>query len=110
MARRPGANELIVGVATDRSSARSLLFGQGGIAVEVTADHAVGAAAAEHAAGAGDGVPHPGLPPAARLPQPAGPAASMRSPVRWCGCRTWSADIAEIAELDINPLLADSAA
>ena len=41
MARRPQAHELIVGVATDPVFGPVLLFGKGGIAVEVTADHAM---------------------------------------------------------------------
>ncbi|HEY0489202.1 MAG TPA: acetate--CoA ligase family protein, partial [Telluria sp.] len=42
MARRPQAHELIVGVATDPVFGPVILFGQGGVAVEVMADHAVG--------------------------------------------------------------------
>jgi acetyltransferase len=41
MARRPEGRELIVGVATDPVFGPVILFGQGGIAVEVTADHAI---------------------------------------------------------------------
>jgi acetyltransferase len=41
MARRPQAQELIVGVATDPVFGPVLLFGQGGVAVEVTADQSV---------------------------------------------------------------------
>jgi acetyltransferase len=41
MARRPEGRELIVGVATDPVFGPVILFGQGGIEVEVTADHAV---------------------------------------------------------------------
>jgi acetyltransferase len=41
MARRPEGRELIVGVATDQVFGPVILFGQGGIEVEVTADHAV---------------------------------------------------------------------
>jgi acetyltransferase len=42
MARRPGAHELIVGAATDSVFGPVLLFGQGGTAVEVIGDRAVG--------------------------------------------------------------------
>jgi len=42
MARRPNAQELIVGVTTDPVFGPVILFGQGGIAVEVMNDHAVG--------------------------------------------------------------------
>ncbi|CAA7617283.1 conserved hypothetical protein [Candidatus Terasakiella magnetica] len=41
MARRPGAQELIVGVATDPVFGPVIMFGQGGIAVEVIADRAM---------------------------------------------------------------------
>ncbi|MGE5504548.1 MAG: bifunctional acetate--CoA ligase family protein/GNAT family N-acetyltransferase [Actinomycetota bacterium] len=41
MARRPGAQELIVGVATDPIFGPVIMFGQGGIAVEVIADRAM---------------------------------------------------------------------
>jgi acetyltransferase len=41
MARRPEAHELIVGVTTDPVFGPVILFGQGGVAVEVMADHAV---------------------------------------------------------------------
>jgi acetyltransferase len=41
MARRPGAHELIVGAATDPVFGPVLLFGQGGTAVEVIGDRAV---------------------------------------------------------------------
>lgn len=42
MARRPGAYELIVGAMTDPIFGPALLFGEGGTAVEVIADKAVG--------------------------------------------------------------------
>ena len=42
MARRPGAQELILGVATDPVFGPVIMFGQGGIAVEVIADRAMG--------------------------------------------------------------------
>jgi acetyltransferase len=41
MARRPGAHELFIGVATDPIFGPVILFGQGGTAVEVVADRAV---------------------------------------------------------------------
>jgi acetyltransferase len=107
MARRPEAHELIVGVTTDPVFGPIILFGQGGIAVEVMADHAVS------------------LPPLNMVL-----ARDLISRTRICKllagyrnqapadidaiCRVLIqvshlvADIAEIAELDINPLLADS--
>lgn len=41
MAQRPGAHELIVGIATDAVFGPVLLFGEGGTAVELRKDHAV---------------------------------------------------------------------
>ena len=42
MARRPGAQEIIIGVTTDSIFGPVIMFGQGGIAVEVINDSAVG--------------------------------------------------------------------
>lgn len=106
MARRPLAHELIVGVATDPVFGPVILFGQGGVAVEVTADRAIG------------------LPPlnmvlaremvsrtrVAKLL--AGyrnrPAADIDAICRiLVQVSQMAADIAHIAELDINPLLVE---
>ena len=107
MARRPQALELIVGVSVDPVFGPVVLFGHGGIAVEVTADQAVG------------------LPPLNRVL-----AADLVSRTRvarlLAGYRgrppadmdalcdvlvrvgQLAADLPELAELDINPLLADA--
>ena len=42
MARRPGAQEIIIGVTTDPIFGPVIMFGQGGIAVEVIGDLAIG--------------------------------------------------------------------
>ena len=106
MARRPQGHELIIGVTTDPVFGPVILFGQGGIAVEVMNDSTIG------------------LPPLNMVL-----AADMISRTRvsklLAGYRNRAAadidaicqtliqvaqlvsDIAEIAELDINPLLAD---
>ena len=108
MVRRPRAVELIVGISTDPVFGPVVLFGQGSIAVEVVADQAVG------------------LPPLNRVL-----AADLVSRTRvaklLAGYRDRPAadfdalcdvlvrigqmacDLPELAELDINPLLADSA-
>ncbi len=44
MVRRPDAHELIVGLSQDRTFGPVLLFGQGGVAVEIVADRAMGLA------------------------------------------------------------------
>jgi acetyltransferase len=107
MARRPQAHELIVGVATDPVFGPVILFGQGGVAVEVMADHALA------------------LPPlntvlarelvgrtrVARLL--AGyrnrPPANMAA-ILWTLIQVSQlvSELPELVELDINPLLADS--
>jgi acetyltransferase len=107
MARRPQAHELIVGVTTDPVFGPVILFGQGGIAVEVTADHAIGlpplnmilarelifrTRVAKLLAGYRDR-------------PPADIDAICRTLI---GVSHLVTDMAEIAELDINPLLADS--
>ena len=106
MVRRPNAHELIVGVTTDAVFGPVVLFGQGGTAVEVTADRAVG------------------LPPlntvlaldlisrtriskllaGYRDRSPADISAISRTLIQLAHL---IADIREIVELDINPLLAD---
>ncbi len=106
MIRRPNAHELIVGVTTDAVFGPILLFGQGGTAVEVIADRAVG------------------LPPlntvlarelisrtriskllgGYRGRPPADIGAISRTLIQLAQL---IADIPEIVELDINPLLAD---
>lgn len=108
MARRPDAHELIVGVATDPVFGPVLLFGQGGIAVEVMADHAV-ALPPLNVVLARDMIARTRV---ARLL--AGyrnrPPAAMEAIVNvLMQVSQMVADLPELAELDINPLLADSA-
>jgi acetyltransferase len=108
MARRPQASELIVGITTDPVFGPVILFGQGGIAVEIMDDHAVGLPPLNMVL-ARDMVSRTRV---SKLL--AGyrnrPAADIDAV-----CRTLIqvaqlvTDIPEIAELDINPLLADSA-
>lgn len=106
MIRRPNALELIIGVSTDRVFGPVIVFGQGGVAVEVTADRAIG------------------LPPLNRVlardlisrtrisrllagyrDRPAADLAAIgRTLIQ---VSHLIADIPQIVELDINPLLAD---
>ncbi|HJV53176.1 MAG TPA: bifunctional acetate--CoA ligase family protein/GNAT family N-acetyltransferase [Noviherbaspirillum sp.] len=107
MVRRPDARELIIGVTTDPVFGPVILFGQGGIAVEVTADHAVG------------------LPPLnmvlardmiqrTRVSKLLAAYRNRSAADIDAICRVLIqishliVDIPEIAELDINPLLADA--
>jgi acetyltransferase len=107
MVRRPEGRELIVGVATDPVFGPVILFGHGGIEVEVTNDHAIG------------------LPPlndvlarelidrtrVARLLRgfrhrpPADLDAISRTLIQ---ISDMVIDLPELMELDINPLLADA--
>jgi acetyltransferase len=107
MARRPRAHELIVGIGTDPVFGPVVLFGQGGVAVEVTGDRAVG------------------LPPLNRV-LAADLVGSTRVARLLAGFRDhpradldalydvlvrvgqMAADLPELVELDINPLLADA--
>jgi len=107
MARNPEAHELILGAATDPVFGPVILFGQGGLAVEQAADHAVA------------------LPPlntvlaqelvartrVARLLEGYRnhPKADMDAILAvLVQVSRLVADVPEIVELDINPLLADS--
>ena len=107
MARRPDAQELIIGVTTDPVFGPVILFGQGGIAVEVMDDNTIGFPPLNMVL-ARDMISRTRV---ARLL--AGyrnrPAADIDAI-----CRTLIqiahlvSDIPEIIELDINPLLADA--
>jgi acetyltransferase len=107
MARNPQAHELIAGAATDAVFGPVILFGQGGLAVEAVADHAVAlpplntvlahdligrTRVARQLAGYRN---HP----AADLDAIAAVLVQVSKLV---------ADVPEIVELDINPLLADA--
>ncbi|SME94798.1 acetyltransferase [Tistlia consotensis] len=107
MCRRPGAIELILGLVEDHQFGPAVLFGQGGTAVEVVKDKAIG------------------LPPlnlrlarslmaetriyrllsGYRDTPPADLEAIALALVR---LSELAAELAEVAEVDINPLLADS--
>ncbi len=104
--QRPHAQELIVGVSIDSVFGPVLLFGHGGVAVEVVGDRAVA------------------LPPlndvlarelisrtrvakllAGYRDRPPAELAAVVDVLTACSCML--ADLPELAELDINPLLAD---
>ena len=107
MAQRPGAYELIVGATTDATFGPVILFGQGGTAVEVIADRAV-ALPPLNVALAREVISRTRI---SRLL--AGyrdrPAADQDA---ICGVLIRAAqliaDIPEIVEIDINPLLTDA--
>jgi acetyltransferase len=108
MARRPQANELILGVTTDPVFGPIILFGQGGVAVEVMDDHTLGLPPLNMVL-ARDMVSRTRvakLLAGYRNRPPADIDAICRTLIQVAQLIT---DIPEIAELDINPLLADSA-
>ena len=107
MARRPDARELIIGVTTDGIFGPVILFGQGGIAVEVMKDHAL-ALPPLNSVLAHDLISRTRVAsllaayrnkPAADLDAVSGVLIQVAQLV---------AEIPEIIELDINPLLADA--
>lgn len=107
MVRKPEGRELIIGVATDPIFGPVVLFGQGGIEVEVSADHAIG------------------LPPlntvlarelisrtrvsklleGYRSRQPADVEAICSALIQVCNLII---AVPEIVEMDVNPLLVDA--
>lgn len=107
MVRRRGALELIVGLAEDALFGPIVLFGQGGTAVEVIADRAV-ALPPLNAHLARDLVGRTRI---ARLlagwrdHPPTDLDALLRTLVRLAQI---AVDLPEVAELDVNPLLADA--
>jgi len=107
MARRPRAHELIVGVSTDPVFGPVVLFGQGGVAVEVTADQAIGLPPLNRVLAA-DLV---GRTRAARLlagfrDRPRADMDALYDVLVRVG--QLATDLPELAEMDINPLLADA--
>jgi acetyltransferase len=106
MVRRPNAHELIVGVTTDAVFGPVILFGAGGTAVEVIADRAI-ALPPLNMVLAADLISRTRI---SRLLAgyrdrlPADVAAISRTLIQ---ISHLIADIPEIVELDINPLLAD---
>ena len=107
MARRTGAQELIVGLSTDPLFGPVVLFGQGGTAVEVVADKAVALPPLNMVLARGmiDRTRVARLLAGYRDRPPADMTAICLTLVRVAQLAT---DHAEIAELDINPLFADS--
>jgi len=107
MIRRPGAHELIVGLGEDTQFGPVVLFGQGGTAVEVIADRALTLPPLNLK------LAHDVIHETRIFRQLKGyrdqPAAALDEiALTLVKVAQLAADIAEIAELDINPLLADA--
>ncbi len=106
MARWPDAQELIIGITTDPIFGPVILFGQGGIAVEVLHDHAV-ALPPLNSVLARDMIKRTrvaGLLAGYRNRKPADIDAVSRVLIQVAHL---AAELPEVAELDLNPLLAD---
>lgn len=106
MARWPDAQELIIGITTDPIFGPVILFGQGGIAVEVLHDHAV-ALPPLNSVLARDMIMRTrvaSLLAGYRNRKPADIEAVCRVLIQVAHL---AAELPEVAELDLNPLLAD---
>lgn len=107
MAYRSGARELIVGIASDPAFGPVLLFGEGGTAVEIRRDRAVALPPLD-AELAADLVARTRV--AALLQGYRGRAGVRQAALVDALLRVskMACDLPEVAELDINPLLADA--
>lgn len=106
MIRKPHGAELIAGIATDATFGPVILFGQGGVSVEVVKDRAIGLPPLNDTL-ARDLI---GRTRVARLLRGYRdrPAADLNAIERvLINLATLACDIPELVELDINPLLAD---
>ncbi len=108
MANKPGAHELIAGIATDATFGPVVLFGAGGVAVEVLADRAVGLPPLnEYLARDMIGRTRVAKLLAGYRDRPAANEAAIIDVL--IRLADLAADLPAVAELDINPLLADEA-
>jgi acetyltransferase len=107
MAQRRGAHELIVGVASDPVFGPVILFGEGGTAVELRKDRAVGLPPLNERL-ARDLIGHTQV--SALLAGYRGRAAIDQHALTGALLKVsqMACDLPELAELDINPLLADA--
>ena len=106
MAQRPGAHELIVGIATDAVFGPVILFGEGGTAVELNKQHAV-ALPPLNIPLARDMVARSGLAPLLAGYRGRPPADQPALLATLLKLSQLASDLAWLAELDINPLLVD---
>ncbi|QDL37330.1 bifunctional acetate--CoA ligase family protein/GNAT family N-acetyltransferase [Rhodoferax sediminis] len=106
MAERPGAHELIVGIATDAVFGPVILLGEGGIAVELHKSHAV-ALPPLNANLASDMITRSGLAPLLAGYRGRPPADQKSLVDTLLKVSQMACDLPWLAELDINPLLVD---
>jgi acetyltransferase len=107
MAQRPGALELIVGIATDAVFGPVLLLGEGGTAVELRKNHAV-ALPPLNANLALDMVERSNLAPLLAGYRGRAPADQQALLATLQKVSQMACDLPWLAELDINPLLVDA--
>jgi acetyltransferase len=107
MAQRPGALELIVGIATDAVFGPVLLLGEGGTAVELHKNHAV-ALPPLNANLARDMVARSALAPLLAGYRGKAPANEQALLTTLLNVSQMACDLPWLAELDINPLLVDA--
>ena len=108
MVRRPGAIELIAGLGRDPVFGPVILFGAGGVAVELLRRHRDRAAAARRRPRRRAGRPHPRRPPARRLPRPTAGRRRARSTAALVALSHLAEDFPCIRSADVNPLIADA--
>ncbi len=106
MIRRPSAQELLLGIASDPTFGPCLLFGQGGVATEIIGDRSIGLPPLNDVL-ARDMIGRTRI---SRLlagyrDRPPANIAAISGVL--CALSDLTVDIPEITELDINPLLAD---
>ncbi len=106
MARRPGARELIVGVASDPVFGPVILCGSGGVEVELNRRSAI-ALPPLNAVLANDLVDRSGVRPLLRAWRSRAPASSAALVDTLLQVSRMVSDLRDVAELDINPLLVD---
>lgn len=106
MAVRPGAHELILGLSTDPVFGPVLLLGEGGVTVELRSQHAVALPPLNQDL-ADDLIERSGLAPllAGYRGRPAADLQALRETL--LKLSELAADLPDIVELDINPLLVD---
>ncbi len=107
MVRRPGAYELICGMAVDNTFGPFLLFGQGGVSVEVVGDKAL-ALAPINATLARDMISRTRIYRQLKGYRDRAPVALDDIANVMVRLSQLTCDFPEIVELDINPLLADA--
>jgi acetyltransferase len=105
MTAHPGAREFIVGLATDEVFGPVVLFGEGGVEAELSARHAIGLPPLDKVF-AGDLIARSGLAPVmqAHRGKPALDVEAVKDVL--AAVSRIAMEMPEIAELDINPLLA----